>query len=128
MKISGFYKINKQSVFYSSFLLFISSVILHILGFLYRIILSRNIGADGMGLFSLVMPVYAVLSSLVISGLSLSVTKLSAQSEKNTVQSVSKYETVSYNGYLAENSDFQNATDTVGISLDGAIAADEADI
>ncbi len=79
MKISGFYKVNKQSIFYSSFLLFLSSVVLHILGFAYRIILSRNIGADGMGLFSLVMPVYAVLSSLVVSGIALSVSKLSAQ-------------------------------------------------
>ncbi len=89
MKISGFYKVNKQSVFYSSFLLFLSSVILHILGFLYRIILSRNIGADGMGLFSLVMPVYAILSSLVISGLSLSVSKFCAN-DKNNVQRIMK--------------------------------------
>ncbi len=83
MKISGFYKVNKQSVFYSSLLLFLSSVILHILGFVYRIVLSRNIGADGMGLFSLAMPVYAVLSSLVVSGIALSVSKLSAQNEKS---------------------------------------------
>ncbi len=48
-------------------------------GFVYRIALSRLVGAELMGLYQLIMPVYAVLSSLTAAGLTVAVSTLSAK-------------------------------------------------
>ena len=50
-----------------------------VVGFAYRIALSRLIGAETMGLYQLVMPVYSVLLSLTAAGLTVAVSTLSAQ-------------------------------------------------
>lgn len=49
------------------------------LGFLYRIALSRMVGAEVMGLYQLVMPVFSVLLSLTAVGLTVAVSTLSAR-------------------------------------------------
>ncbi len=49
-----------------------------ILGFFYRIALSRLAGAEVMGLYQLIMPVYSVLLSLTAVGLTVAVSTLSA--------------------------------------------------
>ena len=50
-----------------------------VLGFVYRVALSRLIGAEVMGLYQLVMPVYSVLLSLTAVGLTAAVSNLTAQ-------------------------------------------------
>lgn len=57
----------------------LSNIFLHILGFLYRIFLSRMIGSEGMGIYQLVLPVYSVLSSFCITGLTMATSRLSAE-------------------------------------------------
>ncbi len=74
-------KIHKRSVFYASAMFALCSVGLQLMGFLYRIGLSRLIGAQGMGVFGLVMPVYSVVQSFALSGLVLGVTRRSARYE-----------------------------------------------
>lgn len=49
------------------------------LGFFYRIALSRLIGAEVLGLYQLIMPVYSVLLSLTSIGLTAAVSNLSAR-------------------------------------------------
>lgn len=60
-------------------LLTFSGLFGQVVGFFYRIALSRLIGAELMGLYQLIMPVYAVLSSLTASGLTVAVSALSAR-------------------------------------------------
>ncbi len=50
-----------------------------LLGFGYRVVLSRLVGAEVMGLYQLVMPVYSVLLSLTAVGLTSAVSNLTAQ-------------------------------------------------
>lgn len=50
-----------------------------LLGFFYRIALSRLVGSELMGLYQLIMPVYSVLMSLTASGLTVAVSTLSAR-------------------------------------------------
>ena len=50
-----------------------------VVGFVYRMILSRMIGAETMGLFQLVMPVFSVFMSLTAVGLTMAVSTLSAR-------------------------------------------------
>lgn len=55
------------------------SVISQLLGFAYRVGLSRMVGAQVMGLYQLIMPVYSVLMSLTAVGLTAAVSNLSAR-------------------------------------------------
>jgi len=75
MKIS---KISRSSVFYSLFAISVSNAILQALGFVYRIFLSRMTGAEGLGVYQLVMPFYSVASSLTLTGLTVAVARISA--------------------------------------------------
>lgn len=55
-------------------------IISQVLGFFYRVVLSRLIGAETMGLYQLIMPVYSVIMSITISGLTVALSTLSASS------------------------------------------------
>lgn len=50
-----------------------------VVGFFYRILLSRLIGAETMGLYQLVMPVYSMFMSMTAVGLTVAVSTLSAR-------------------------------------------------
>lgn len=62
----------------AAFLTLISAVS-QLLGFGYRVALSRLVGAQVMGLYQLIMPVYSVLMSLTAVGLTAAVSNLSAR-------------------------------------------------
>lgn len=53
-------------------------IISQALGFFYRVILSRLIGAETMGLYQLIMPVYSVIISITMTGLTVALSSLSA--------------------------------------------------
>ena len=69
-------KLGKQSVFYNAFFLCMSSIGLQLIGFVYRIGLSRFGGAEVMGMYQLIMPAYSVIMSFTMSGLTLAVSRL----------------------------------------------------
>lgn len=72
-------KLDRSSMLYGTLLLTGTGIVSHVLGFVYRVFLSRLIGAETMGLYQLVMPVYSVLLSLTAVGLTAAVSNLSAQ-------------------------------------------------
>ena len=53
---------------YGTLLLTFTSIVSQGLGFLYRICLSRLIGAEVMGLYQLIMPVYSVIMAITAVG------------------------------------------------------------
>ncbi len=71
-------KISRKSVFYNLSAIAVSNTILQMMGFAYRIFLSRVAGAEGLGVYQLVMPAYSVISSLTLSGLTVAVARLTA--------------------------------------------------
>ena len=72
-------KRDRTSMLYGTLLLTGTGIVSQFLGFVYRILLSRLIGAEIMGLYQLVMPVYSVLLSLTAVGLTSAVSNLSSQ-------------------------------------------------
>ena len=54
----------KKSFVGSAIVLMIAGLIVRVLGFIYRIYLSNLIGAEGMGIFQLISPVYSLVYSL----------------------------------------------------------------
>ena len=63
----------------SMLILTVTSIVSQLLAFVYRILLSRLVGAQVLGLYQLVMPVYFVLMSLTAVGLTVAVSNLSAR-------------------------------------------------
>lgn len=63
----------------STLLLTCTGSLSQLLGFFYRVALSRMIGAEVMGLYQLIMPVYSVLLSLTSVGLTVSLCNLGAR-------------------------------------------------
>lgn len=71
-------KISKKSLFYNAAVLAASGVLLQIIGFVYRVYLSRVAGAEGLGVYRLVFPAYSVIYAATITGTRMAATKLSA--------------------------------------------------
>ncbi len=68
----------KKSFVGGAIILMIAGFIVRILGFVYRIYLSNLIGAEGMGLFQLITPVYSLVILTLTSGISIAVSKMVA--------------------------------------------------
>lgn len=68
----------KDNFFKNSFLLTASNIATGILGFIFSIYLSKILGAEGMGLYNLVMPVYHLFICLMTSGIVAAISKVSA--------------------------------------------------
>ncbi len=69
---------SKKSFIGGTIILMAAGFIVRILGFVYRIYLSNLIGAEGMGLFQLIMPVYSLIILTLTSGISIAVSKMVA--------------------------------------------------
>ena len=72
-------KISKKALLYSAGILAISNMTLQLLGMAYRVLLSRLTGAEGMGVYQLVMSAYPVLISITMTGLCLATSRIAAQ-------------------------------------------------
>lgn len=68
-----------SSLLSGTLLLTATGLFSQVLGFLYRIALSRLIGAEVMGLYQLIMPVFSVLLSLTSVGMTVAVSTLAAR-------------------------------------------------
>lgn len=85
-------KIKQNTVLYASTVLACGNILLQVLAFLYRIILSRYAGAEGLGVFRLVNSTYMVIHAACISGVTLACSRMSAASvarcEKSKISAV----------------------------------------
>ena len=71
-------------------LLAMSSFIIKMLGFIFRIYLSDQIGSEGMGLYQLILSVYAFGATLSTSGIASAISRLVAMYPKNAVTQYSE--------------------------------------
>lgn len=78
-KGGGYLRIQDASAGRSAVFLTVLSAVSQVLSFFYRVGLSRLVGAEVMGLYQLVMPVYSVLMSVSAVGLTAAVSNLSAR-------------------------------------------------
>jgi len=71
--------INRKRILTGALILTLAGIATRILGFVYRIYMSNLMGAEGMGLYQLIMPVYALAWSISCAGFNTTVSKLTAQ-------------------------------------------------
>ncbi len=69
-------KIKRKKLILNALLLTISTMTFGIINMIFRVYLSNKIGAEGMGLFQLIMSINAVASTLAISGIRVTITRL----------------------------------------------------
>lgn len=70
---------SKKSFISGALILMLSGFIVRIMGFVYRIYLSNLIGAEGMGLFQLIFPLYSLVILTLTAGISISVSRMVAE-------------------------------------------------
>lgn len=69
----------RKSFVNGTIILIITGLIVRTLGFIYRIYLSNLIGAEGMGLFGLVFPIYSLVILTLTAGVSIGVSRMVAE-------------------------------------------------
>lgn len=72
-------QINRNSVLYNASVMTVAGLLLQVIGFVYRIYLSRMAGPEGLGIYRLILPVHSVSISFAISGVRMAATSLSAE-------------------------------------------------
>lgn len=73
----------KEKFIKSTFILLIGGLITKILGMVIKIIMSRMIGAEGLGLYMLILPTFSLFIGISQFGLPIAVSKLIAEESKN---------------------------------------------
>lgn len=68
--------LNKKIFIVNSAILVSAALIARIIGIIFRVYMSNKIGAEGIGLYQLILIIYMFVVTLVAQGISLSVTKL----------------------------------------------------
>ena len=68
----------KQTLLKGTFTLTLVGIITRIMGFFYRIFLSRTFHAEGVGLYQLIFPVYALCFSLTSAGIQVALSRMVA--------------------------------------------------
>ncbi len=68
--------VQKRLFFRNAAILTVTSLLLRSIGILFRIYVSNRIGAEGMGLYQLIVSVYVLAASFASSGLTTAVTRL----------------------------------------------------
>ncbi len=75
---------SKNKVIKGTFILTFAGLITRIIGFYYRIFLSKTIGAEGMGLYQMIFPIYGLCFALSVSGIQTAISKfVAADNAKN---------------------------------------------
>lgn len=69
----------KQTLIKGTFILTLTGFATRFMGFFYRIFLSHTFGEEGVGLYQLVFPVYALCFSLTCAGIELALSRLVAR-------------------------------------------------
>ncbi len=77
---------NKNIFLKSTIILIIGGVITKILGFIIRLIYTRIVGAEVIGLYSLVMPTYSLLITIATLALPTTISKLVAEGKHRNMQ------------------------------------------
>ncbi|MBS4535212.1 polysaccharide biosynthesis protein [Clostridium sp. D2Q-14] len=72
---------NKRNFIYGSIILAMVNFLVRIMGFGYKIILSKLIGPSGIGLFQLVLPILSLFITITTAGMPIAVTKLVVKEE-----------------------------------------------
>lgn len=70
---------SRKNIITGTLILTAANLITKCMGFLYRVYMSNAIGAEGMGLYQLILPIYALTWSITSAGFTTTISRLTAQ-------------------------------------------------
>ncbi|WP_304507272.1 putative polysaccharide biosynthesis protein [Anaerotignum sp.] len=70
---------SKKTIITGTLILTTANLITKFMGFFYRVFMSNAIGAEGMGLYQLILPIYVLTWSITSAGFTTTISRLSAQ-------------------------------------------------
>ena len=73
----------KHPLITGTVILTLTGLITRVMGFFYRIFLSHTIGAEGVGIYQLIFPVYALCFSFAVAGIQTGISRCCACSKKS---------------------------------------------
>lgn len=73
------HKLSSHPLVTGTLLLTLAGLLSRIIGFFYRIFLSHTIGAEGLGIYQLIFPIYALTFSLTVAGIQTAISKFVAE-------------------------------------------------
>ncbi len=73
----------KNTIIKGTFLLTLTGLLTKVIGFYYRIFLNNKIGAEGMGIYQLIFPVYIMCFSFCCVGIQTSLSRIVATQQRN---------------------------------------------
>ncbi len=68
-------QIHKSSAVKGTFILMAAGLLTRFIGFYYRIFLSTRIGAEGMGLYQMIFPIFGLCMALSVSGIQVAISR-----------------------------------------------------
>ena len=83
----------KHPLITGTVILTLTGLITRVMGFFYRIFLSHTIGAEGVGIYQLIFPVYALCFSFAVAGIQTGISRCcaSALAQKNPAKARSYF-------------------------------------
>ena len=85
----------RRSLKYNAAILTATGFVVKILGYFYRIFIANRIGAEGLGLYQLMTPIYSLLVLVLSAGVSTAVSRFVAEeSSKSTNRTAFKIASV----------------------------------
>ena len=84
---------SKKLFIKGTLLLTFAGLLSRLMGFFYRIFLSHTIGAHGLGIFQLILPLQILIMSICASGIQTAISRLTAAEKvsKNPSRHISDY-------------------------------------
>ena len=79
--MTGFYR--NHTLIFSTIFLTGTGIFSRILGFFYRIFLSRTIGAEGLGIYQMIFPVFGICFSLCAGSIQTAISRFTAADQKH---------------------------------------------
>ena len=79
-----FMKIYKSDAVKGTFILMAAGLLTRFIGFYYRIFLSSRIGAEGMGLYQMIFPLFGLCMALSVSGIQTAIARFVSTSSKSS--------------------------------------------
>jgi len=76
----------RKSFVGGAIILMLAGLVARLFGFVYRIFLSNLIGAEGMGLYELIVPVYTAIVLTITAGITIAVSKMVAEQKARNNQ------------------------------------------
>ena len=73
----------KSSIIKGTLILTAAGLLTRVIGFIYRIYLSNALGAEQLGIYQLIFPVYGICHTLYASGIQTAISKLVAETESS---------------------------------------------